>query len=372
MWILGIIASGVLKKITDTFTRTVSGSLGTADTGQTWTALRGTWFATGSTAQSNNAATDYAIASISLSPNATINADTTGGCGPSFWITDSGSWWGAFPHYSSSTVTTCTGGTAYCYTAGCTPANSCGTISESTVTTCTGGTVYCYTAGCTPANSCGTISQSVTQSCTGPTVSCYSAGCTPNGNCGSITESISYACPTLTPEEIAFGFEYLGPYEDVVFPGNWYCVTNFNIFNKIYVSPNYVRSGPSAVITGYTRSSASNVTAYTRSSATNVSVTTYTSGARIISSVSGTIATDSTTTLATSTSSYPNIASMQVNTNGTTITVKGYSGTGQTTQLGSTITRTPTSPTQGPGVGIIKAPTTDSQGSTLDNFNATA
>ena len=62
MRILGIIASGVLKKITDTFTRTVSGSLGTANTGQVWTALRGTWFANGSVAQSSNTATDYAIA----------------------------------------------------------------------------------------------------------------------------------------------------------------------------------------------------------------------------------------------------------------------------------------------------------------------
>jgi hypothetical protein len=102
-----------------------------------------------------------------------------------------------------------------------------------------------------------------------------------------------------------------------------------------------------------------------------VTTTTYTSAARIISSVSGTVATDSTTALATSTSGYTNIASMQVNTSETTINVKGYSGAGQTTQLGSTITRTPSSPTRGTSMGIIKAPTTDNQGSTLDNFSAT-
>jgi hypothetical protein len=61
---------------------------------------------------------------------------------------------------------------------------------------------------------------------------------------------------------------------------------------------------------------------------------------------------------------------MDVNTSGDTITVKGYSGTGQTTQLGSTITRTPVSPVKGTGVGIIKAPTTEVQGSTLDNYSA--
>jgi hypothetical protein len=102
-----------------------------------------------------------------------------------------------------------------------------------------------------------------------------------------------------------------------------------------------------------------------------VTTTTYTSAIRIISSVSGSVVTDSTTTLATSTSSYTNIASMQSNTNGTTLTVKGYSGAGQTTQLGSTITRTPSSPVRGTSVGTIKAPTTDNQGSTLDSFSAT-
>ena len=64
--------------------------------------------------------------------------------------------------------------------------------------------------------------------------------------------------------------------------------------------------------TQYTRAQNTTVTTYTRSSATNETTTTYTSAARIISSVSGTVSTNLTTTLATSTSSYPNIASMQV------------------------------------------------------------
>ena len=124
-------------------------------------------------------------------------------------------------------------------------------------------------------------------------------------------------------------------------------------------------------VTTYTRTQNTDVINYTRSSATNVATTTYTSAVRIISSVSGSVVTDSTTTLATSTSAYTNIASMQANTSGTTITVKGYSGAGQTTQLGSTITRTPTTPVRGTSVGTIKAPTTDNQGSTLDSFSAT-
>jgi hypothetical protein len=336
MWILGIIASSVLKKITDTFTRTVSGSLGTTDTGQVWNALRGTWFANGSAAQSNNAGTDYAIASLPLNQNVTVNADTTGGCGPSFWITDSGSWWGAFPHYSSSTSTTCTGATAYCYSAGCTPANSCGAISESIDSSCTGPTVSCSdtTNTCNPGG-CGTVSvSSVVYS------SFYAENDTP---CSDLTGATSVPCSfcgtTGTPGNCSST------------PGRYCCFF--------------------AGYTQYTRTQNTTVTTYTRSSATNETTTTYTSAARIISSASGTVSTDSTTTLATSTSSYPNIASMQVNTNGTTITVKGYSSAGQTTQLGTTITRTPTSPTRGTSVGIIKAPTIANQGSTLDNFNAT-
>jgi hypothetical protein len=334
MPILGIVASSILKKITDLFNRTTSGSLGTATSGQTWVATRGVWYANGSAAASTDAATTYPVASIPLGQNVTVNADTTGGCGPAFWITDSGSWWGAFPYYSSSTSTTCTGGTAYCYTAGCTPANSCGAISESTTTTCTGATVSCSdtTNTCNPGG-CGSVTvTSVVYS------SYYAGNDTPCAGVGAT----GVACSNC-------GLS--GSFNCSPAPSNYCCLF-----------PGY---------TQYTRTQNTNVTNYTRSSATNVTTTTYTSAARIVSSVSGTVATDSTTTLATSTSSYTNIASMQVNTSGTTITVKGYSGAGQTTQLGSTITRTPSSPTRGTSMGIIKAPTVDNQGSTLDNFSAT-
>jgi hypothetical protein len=62
-------------------------------------------------------------------------------------------------------------------------------------------------------------------------------------------------------------------------------------------------------------------------------------------------------------------AAISVNTSGDTITAKAWSDTAMTTQLGTTQTYTPTSPTKGTGVGIIKAPA-ENQGSTVDNFNA--
>jgi len=375
MKILGIIASSLAKAITDTFNRTTSGSLGSATTGQIWSAIRGIWAANGTAASSSAVATDYALASISFGQNATLKLDTTGGCGPAFWVTDSGSWWAAFPHYSSSTNTTCTGGTVYCYSAGCTPANSCGTISQTTgsSTTCTGGLSYCYSAGCTPAGSCGGISESTSSSttCTGGTVSCSDTtnSCSPGG-CGGVSVSSVYTSGGIYLNDSScssVGATQVGCSNCGGCPSGFFCC-QFPGYTT------YTRTqNTNVTTTSYTRWSATNVTTttYTRSSPSNVSVTTYTTAARILSSAAGTVTTDSTTTLATSTSGYTTVASMQVDTVGTTITAKAYTGAGQTTQLGSTITRTPTSPTRGTGVGIIKAPTTDSQGSTVDNFSAT-
>lgn len=380
MPILGVIASSLLKRISDLFNRTTSGSLGTSTSGQVWNATRGVWYANGSQAQSDAIASNYALASIAFNANATMNVDTSGGCGLAFWVTDSGSWWGAFPFYTSSTSTACTGPDAYCYTAGCTPINSCGTINQTTGTSCTGGTVTCTdtTNTCTPSNSCGTITSSSSTTCTGATVSCTDTTNTCNpGGCGTITSTSVVVSGYYFASDTSCSS--LGSYTSVACSNcglsgssgpncspapNYYCC-----YSPSYTQ--YTRTQNTNVTT-YTRSSASNVTTYTRWSATNQTTTTYTSAIRVISSVSGSVVTDSTTTLATSTSSLPVIASMQVNSLSNTLTIKGYSSTGQTTQLGSTITRTPASPIMGIGVGIIKAPTTDNQGSTLDNYSASS
>ena len=452
---LGIIASSISKAIIDLFNRVTSGSLGTATSGQIWGATRGVWFANGTQAQSNDAASTYPIASIPLSQNSTMKIDTSGGCGLSFWVTDAGSWWGAYPFYTSSTVLNCTGPDAYCYSAGCTPVNSCGTINQTTNTTCSGPDAYCYSAGCTPANSCGSINQTTNTTCSGPDSYCYSAGCTPSNSCGTINQTTSSTCtgPTascsgagcIPPNSCGAISESsnttcTGPtvscsdttntcnpggcgavsFTSAVYGGGtfaddtpcsltggtnspcyncgltgtnppncgpnpfFYCCSypsyteytrtqNTNVTTITRSSAtnvtSYTRWSPTNVTT-YTRWSPTNVTTYTRWSATNVGLTTYTTSIRVISSVSGTVATESTTTLATSTSSRPIVASMEANTTGDVITIKGYSAVGQTTQLGSTITRTPVSPVKGTGVGIIKAPTTDDQGSTLDNYSA--
>jgi hypothetical protein len=130
----------IVTTITDTFTRTTSGSLGTSDSGTLWNALRGVWSANGSQATSADTESTYPIASATFAADATLSADVSGGTGLAFWITDANNWWAAYPNYTTSTgSSTCTGGTVYCYSAGCTPGGSCGTISQSVSYSCPSG-----------------------------------------------------------------------------------------------------------------------------------------------------------------------------------------------------------------------------------------
>lgn len=94
----------------------------------------------------------------------------------------------------------------------------------------------------------------------------------------------------------------------------------------------------------------------------------------IYSSVSGTVSTPSTLTVWTGSSGSftTTVGSILVSTSSNTITAKAYSAAGLTTQLGSTLTYTPSSPTKGMKVGIIKTPSNTNAGSTLDNFAAEA
>ena len=63
-------------------------------------------------------------------------------------------------------------------------------------------------------------------------------------------------------------------------------------------------------------------------------------------------------------------AAIFVQTIGDTITTKAYSDTAMTNQLGTTLTHTPTAPTKGNSVGIIKTESAYGQGSTVDDFVA--
>jgi hypothetical protein len=135
-WFIGLIA--------DTFTRTTSGSLGTANTGQSWTSKFGVWYANGSQARSDAGTSPNTAGAVALidigNANATVslgNSGATGvtpGIGVAFWSTAAGSWWGAIS-YSDQTS----------YTYSCNPSYSCSSCSTCTSQT-TSGTSYNATA----------------------------------------------------------------------------------------------------------------------------------------------------------------------------------------------------------------------------------
>lgn len=343
--------AGALKPIQDLFARTTTTSLGIATSGQTWIATRGVWFANGSAAQSDATPSNYALASIPFTNNATMNADTTGGVGVAFWTSDSSNWWGAYPFYSSVTNTTsvCNANFQTLTTTG----SFCGSFTTNPgTTTCNAN----FQSGLPNTSSCCASAT--------PTTTCnanYQTGLANTSSCcGTATPTTTYSCP----------------------PGNFLCTFN-NTCNSEPgctgtdlgpATPSTTYACFTATTTTYACFTATTTTPTTYSgftAFTTTSVTTYTTSIRIISSVSGSVVTDSTTSLTSNTTSFTNVASMQVNTSSNTITAKGYSATGQVSQLGSTITRNPVSPIRGASVGIIKAPTDANQGSTLDNYSAT-
>lgn len=151
---LGILAASIKKGISDLFNRTTSGTLGTADSGQVWANLRGTWFANGSKATTATAASSYPIASIDmLAQNTTTSASVTSGTGVAFWISDSGSWWASTSQNTQQSYTyQCNPYTGYWASCNWTCANGQGggaTVTQlSSPTTCAAlASDWCSTLG---------------------------------------------------------------------------------------------------------------------------------------------------------------------------------------------------------------------------------
>ena len=147
------------SKVQDAFNRaSTTTGLGTADSGQVWTALRGNWRISGSnSATSDDAASSYPIASANLgNTDVSVSADVSGGTGAVFWITDSGSWWATYPQYTQSTsaiVGSCTTTQSFSYyysTWNTSQAGSActGTRSLGTTSPCSGGGTGCVPSGC--------------------------------------------------------------------------------------------------------------------------------------------------------------------------------------------------------------------------------
>lgn len=185
------------SKIQDAFNRaSTSLGLGTADSGQIWSALRGNWRISGSnTAVSDDSASSYPIASVNLgSSDVKVQVDTSGGTGVAFWVSDAGSWWASYPLYSTSSSTTPVTGSCFsgsrsvtvqrsaCYTSTSSPCNVPSSFSAGACAGPFGGGTACTgTSSCSFQGSDGTCCSS-------------SSGCAPPSCSNSTTTTPVYEC----------------------------------------------------------------------------------------------------------------------------------------------------------------------------------
>ena len=327
--VYGLLSATVVK-IQDSFNRTNNASsLGTADTGSVWTNTRGTWGISGNTATTSDAGSTYPLASVvSGKTNNTVSANiTNGGPGVAFWVTDANSWWASSVDYSSTSSST-----SYSYAGCCGPS-----VSVASNATCCGGgspsqntvyTYYCYYT---------TYVSSTTYSCSSGTLSgtsCYGSYYDPD-----LAANVSY---------------YIGPATATT--------TSTPTCSSWYSTNSYPSGCCSLSITSntqYTCPSSSGTCTST------ITTTTYKTTLKLYSSVSGTVAVQSSLEIGSSTSGYQVADKIETTTANNSITVKGYSGA---SQLGSALSYTATSPTKGPRVGIIRTPSSENSGSVVDNF----
>jgi hypothetical protein len=142
MRILGIIASSVIKKFTDTFTRTTSaGTLGTSDSGGTYV-INSTWNANGSKATTATAASSSPIAATDMyttKPTISLDVENKNGVGIAFWVSDTNNYWGLHPYQATNYSQVCNAFTQACLSGG--PGSQC-VASQGFFSPANGGTAF--------------------------------------------------------------------------------------------------------------------------------------------------------------------------------------------------------------------------------------
>jgi hypothetical protein len=409
-----------LGPITDSFNRSVSGTLGTADSGETWTNVTGTWYSNGSAAQSDTAAGSNAIATVAYGvSDVTVGAGVSNGTGVSAWVVDANNWYalvsfqtqvnttytcncacnghcdsGSYPVYNSCASatycgTTTSGGGSYTYTGTYTGGTS--TVTDVGAASCTTsvsgwkyiGSAYIAARYCSSAQ----VSDPTNYNCY-TTSDCYAGGartaCLYECADGEVGHPGAYSCYIPTGGTTTCNCNaYPGAGEN---GGRCYVVT---IGSGSYSCP---QGGTPNQSTGVcTVTTTGTVTANTcanpdcgvayfqpysncYSGGTYPNCDQYGGGCqtcgsvtnnyyiKLIRSVSGTI-----TNLTGDISVGGSVGALRLNTQGDVLTYQAYSASNFTGLLTSG-TYTATSPAKANSYGIIKTSSPFGQGSTVDNF----
>jgi hypothetical protein len=299
--------------ITDNFNRSTSGTLGTSSSGANWSTLTGQWYANGSQAQSDASASSNPLAKVGWGAGSiTASASVSGGTGISFWVQDSANWW-AVVSYNNFTT----------YTYGTNPYScNCQTCYGTTpVTTCTPYPIP-DTNNCACAPVCTTCSGGYSYNlCSQFSGYCHKGPCT-GGYPSAIASpscTTSYTCAC----------------------GNASTGQNCTTTNQSYSYSCNCQTCYAGTATGYN----------------------YYYYLRLLKSESGVVTVVNDISLASQ------AAAVWLNTNGDTITAKAYSDTAMTSQLGTDLVYTATSPTKGAAAGVIKTVSEHNQGSTVDDLS---
>jgi hypothetical protein len=367
-----------LGPITDSFNRSVSGALGNADSGETWTNVFGTWYANGSAAQSDTAASSNAIATVTYGvSDVTVGASITNGTGVAAWVVDANNWY-ALVSFQTQINTTyscncyCNGHCeSYSY-----PVYNSGPSCYYCGSYTSGGGTTTYPATCTDALtgwSYYTSASIISRRCTSAQVADpYNYNCFRTSDCyaGGGGAACEYGCPN--------GGE-------IGHPGNYSC------YLPRYTTTCSCPSGGSLSGQTCTISTAGTTTCYSCPNP-DYGVAYYVGGStcygggtypncdqygggcqtcgtlsnayyiKIIRSVNGTI-----TNLTGDISVGGLVGAVRLNTQGNNLSYQAYSN-GDYTGLLTSGTYAETSPAKANSYGIIKTSSSYGQGSTVDNF----
>ena len=332
--------------IRDNFNRSNASSLGTTSNQvDTWTATTGSWAIASNRATTSTAAASYPLATIetvSGSSDVDVRVDIPTGAGPgvAFWVTNTNNWWAAVTSATSTTTYSCPNG---------------GDLSGTTCNTTTTTFSPQVTTNCgvfTPESTSIVPSLLYYEDWAPLGLPCNSPGDTRCSNFGG--SCINGTCQEPGPHAACGGggrvvYEGINPTCEVTTASS--CTTGGS-------DPCRTCSSYPACPDGGTRNG-DYCTAASTYAAT--ATTTGSFNTRVIQNASGTVS-----TLATFSHS-AEVKSLKVVTSNNNVVVSAYSAAEQASLLNSN-TYIATSPTRTALAGIIVAPSSSGQSSTLDNF----
>lgn len=273
-----------------------------------WKTLSGEWSSSLTNVISTTDGSQYPISTIKLSrSDITSSAVVSGGTGINFWTIDKDNWWAVVSYNYSGSYT------YQCNPYGC----NCSTSCQTCYNMCLGSPVLVCDVVTTNCSNCGSGWQ--LNRCSQFSGYCHQGPCT-NG----YPASISSPCTATT-------CRYVQYYDSPCQPYSCNCST-------------------SCASTCYQTCSGTEYKYYLR----------------LLNSVNGVVSTVGTDIDLGSQAA----TAIEISTSGNNIIAKAYSNTNKTSQLGTTLSYSASSPTKGFNVGIIKTPSNYNQGSTVANFVA--